>query len=352
MVHMASRTRHSLVLPEVLVRWDPTKHAVLTVYADWRVNGRGLRDAAISLRKALHEAEGMTLAHAGARDSLHADTESVREYLDEVADPGARGLAIFACEAQGLWRARTFRVPFPTLTHVGERPLLLPLAEVIQDDRPCLVALADTTRVRLIAIRPSDVEQTSELTEQTWAGARLGSHSGWRAGHEQHARETMLDRFTRDVAAAVDATLAHEHFDDLVVAGDAVITPALVEALSARASDALRFVTAIDMRATVDEVVDAVWPRLLEAGRAERGREVDELVERAGGQSGYTAAPAEIAALLEGGMGDTVAFDPAVVEAEAAEVLLREGLLHGTRVIIARGHEALAAAGGAVAKSR
>ncbi len=352
MTRVPVRSRHGIVLPEVLVRWEPSRHAVLTVYADWRVDGRGVRDAAVTLRKDLHDAEHSALARGPARESLLADTLSVREYLDESADPAARGLAIFACEGRGLWRAQAFRVPLSTLTHVGERPLLLPLAELVQDDRPCLVALADTTRVRMIAIRPTDVEQTAELAEDTWTGARLGSRTGWRSGHEQHARETMLDRFARDAALAIEAARQRADVDDLVIAGDAEITPALVEALGARASDALRFVTSIDMRASLSDVVDHVWPRLVEAGRSERAAVAEELAERAQGERDYTASAPEIRSLLPGGMIDMLAFDPAVLESEAAEWLLREGLSHGTDVIVARGQAALASVGGMAAKLR
>jgi hypothetical protein len=62
--------------------------------------------------------------------------------------------------------------------------------------------------------------------------------------------------------------------------------------------------------------------------------------------------PSDVRMQLEAGRVDTIAFDPAEAEDEAAELVLRDALTHRSRVIVARGHEALAAAGGAVASLR
>jgi Bacterial archaeo-eukaryotic release factor family 10 len=353
MTRVLARERVSLALPELLSRWQAGDAPVVTVYADWRVDGHGLRDAVTTLRKELHAAAEDTTLHRGAaHDSVVADVERVRAYLADGADEAARGLAVFACAGRGLWTTYAFRVPVATRLHVGDHPALLPLAELLQDDVACLVAVADTTRIRLIAIRPSSAAETAELQEDTWWSARLGSKTGWRQGHEQHARETMLQRFARDAAATVAEAMRRTGIRDLVVAGDDEIVPALVDALDRAERDALRFTTSIDMRARLDEVVEHVWPRLIAEERADRTAEVDELLTRAQGEAAYTTSHDEIRRLLPDGMADTVAFDPDALSDEVAEWTLSEALGHGTRVVIARGHAALAAAGGIVAKSR
>ncbi|MBM3141154.1 MAG: hypothetical protein FJZ92_13345 [Chloroflexi bacterium] len=342
----------ALALPQHLVRWEPSVAPVLSVYVDWCVSGRGLHEAAVLLRKQLHAAEQIALPHGEVARSLRDDIERVREYLAEGLDRSTRGVAIFANHARGLWRTQTLRVPLPTCVHVGDYPALLPLAEVLQDDTPCLVALADTTQLRLITVRPSDVAQDAQVAMDTWGSARAGSRSGWRRGHVQHAQATQLQCFASAAADAIGEALARARIHDLVIAGDQVIAPALEAALDGEARAALRFHTSIDIRTPVEEVVKRVWPAVVLEAREERAAEVDAMLAAAGGSAALSSDPAAIRERLAAGLVDTIAFDPSVIAPEAAEYLLRTALARGTHPIIARDHEALAAAGGVVARYR
>jgi hypothetical protein len=73
--------------------------------------------------------------------------------------------------------------------HLGTSPLLLPLAEATQDAARALVALVNTTEVRLIALDHPAPRELSELHEDTWGAARSTSRTGWRNMHHQRAYE-------------------------------------------------------------------------------------------------------------------------------------------------------------------
>lgn len=344
------RTHTDLNVPRALVDWESSEHPVLSVYADWRVSGRGLHEALTPLRKGLHDSP-LLPERGPARDSFEADAERIRTYLDEVP-PDTRGLAIFACAARGLWTVMRLAVPPATVVHLGIGPLLLPLAEATQDAARGLVALVNTTTVRLIALDHPAPRELSELHEATWGGARSTSRTGWRNTTHQRAYEHELQKFAEEAAETI-ATAAHQQgFVRLALAGDEVAVPAVRAALPSELTTALLDVEHIDMQATADEVEERVWPDIIARAREQRAAEIISIVTRAAGSLEAVAAVEPVLEMLRAGRVDTVAIDPDATGADVAETLLCEALAHGSRVLLARALGSLASVGGVAATLR
>src|SRR3990170_9017048 len=92
-------------VPLALARWQPVDAPVVSVYADWRVSGRGLHEAPTIVEKHLHEALASLPARGQAHASLTTDAARILTHLAERVDPAARGVVIFACADRSLWYA-------------------------------------------------------------------------------------------------------------------------------------------------------------------------------------------------------------------------------------------------------
>ena len=345
----AIRTHLDLRVPDELLALEPSRFPVLSVYADWGVSGRGLHEARSTIRKQLHEASRTVLQRGAARESFDATAERVLAFLDE-APVDVEALAIFACAGDDLWHVATLAAPVPTLAHAGAVPLIGPLARATQDAAPVLVALGDTTTLRLIALDHPRPQELGHLRAHTWGGAHGASKTGWRRGHVQHAYEVELKRHAHAAAQAIGDALRRTGLHRYAVAGDEVFVPALVAALPPPEQVRLVGEWHLDIRATVDEVARAVWPAVRERTAAEREREVAAIVERAGADA--PTRPEELRDLLVAGRVDTLAMDTSMVKSPAAELLLRGALRRRSRVLITEGDARLVAAGGLIGTLR
>lgn len=143
-------------------------------------------------------------ARAAAPDLDWIEEETGALLSLEVA-PEARGAALFACEAIGLRKLLTSRVPFENLFAVAESVLLRPLAEMSNVAPPALLVFVDTESARLLTLTPSgpgeEVDVESDVPGHHKQG---GSAAGRLQRHFQEERARHYERVARHVIAAVD----------------------------------------------------------------------------------------------------------------------------------------------------
>ena len=345
------RIEPQLAIPETLVHWEPTEHPVVSCYVDWRVSGRGLHEAQTVVRKELHTTQSQLPERGPARDSFDSDSEHIQHYLEHEADRAARGIAIYACYGRGLWSVISLGVPLPTLIHTGIRPRLLPLTEATQVAVRTLVALVDTNEARLIRLDRGGEHETPGPHRDHWKNVHHSNLGGWSQANYQRSVDTMVDRFARNVAEAIGDHASAEHLDRIALAGDPVITAPVLNALNPQLRDRVDAVERIDIRATLDQVAERIWPHVRTAAEHARQIEVQRLLDLAGAER----ALAELIAIreqLEAGRVDTLVLDPDAMDDDAAELLIREALTHRSRLIIARDNQPLSNLGGLVASLR
>ncbi|MDA0351046.1 MAG: host attachment protein [Chloroflexi bacterium] len=340
-----------LGIPEVLVAWEPSEHPVITCYVDWRVSGRGLHEAQTVVRKDLHTAQALLPTRGPARESFDADLERITAFLSDEALPSATGYAIYACHGRGLWWTVALGVPVETAVHSGERPRLLPIAEATQEAVRTLAALVDTNAARLIRLDRGGTHEEPGPQRAQWKTVHHSQLGGWSEANYQRSQDTIVERFALDIAETIAAEMAANHLDHLVIAGDEVITGPLRGALPPQLNERVEALTHLDIRTPLDAIADRVWPEARASAAAAREHDIARLIGLAA-DGRAVAEPTDVRTQLSAGLVDTIAFDPGNTEDDAAELLLREALLHRSRVIVARSHEALDAIGGMVASLR
>jgi len=97
-----------------LTAYSGVDYPFLSIYLDWTPDGNSKRPAVRILEDELARAAARMAGDAAYCDRLEADRQRIIDYLNREAPKAARGIVIFACRDQGVWRALPLQVPVVT----------------------------------------------------------------------------------------------------------------------------------------------------------------------------------------------------------------------------------------------
>jgi peptide subunit release factor 1 (eRF1) len=213
---------------------------VVTLYLDTRWSAEKQRE-----RARVFVQEEMRLAID--RHAAHPQLEGLRRSLARVAqvagersqqpDGESQGLAVFACQALGLWRVLDVPQPFEDELCVDGRPHLLQLARLRADVEPALVAFVSDRGARIYEVVLGAIVAESALERDTprrhgeggrvHGGARLtpqGASGGSyfeRAGKDQRHVEAVIERVRREAIELMRQRWERDPRQHLVFVGTA-----------------------------------------------------------------------------------------------------------------------------------
>ena len=101
------------------------------------------------MRKDLGERAHSFGERTAARAMYDADANRIMTWLDARSRPSAHGVAVFACEAAGLFEGVELAAPVETELVVGRMPHLYPLARLLDQWRGYAVVATDTHLARI-----------------------------------------------------------------------------------------------------------------------------------------------------------------------------------------------------------
>ena len=155
---------------------------------------------------------------------LPQDVEAIQRYLDHEFDWSGRGLAIFTCAAEGLFRAYPLAIPVRNLVHIGDRPSVKILADLLDNYGGYGVVLVDKQGARLFHFHLGTLlEQEGMVGGEIKHVKRGGSSSmpGVRGGASGQTRgvDEQVDRnIKEEVAFAVHFFESH-HIRRILIGG-------------------------------------------------------------------------------------------------------------------------------------
>jgi hypothetical protein len=341
------RRDRALHVPDDLVHLGPSPAPIASIYLG-RTDVERMGDAAPAIARELRQSDQLALPQGRSRKSFEADVDGVRTYLERSPDD-ARGLAIFSCTALRLWRVLAFATPLPSLVHVGLHPLLLPLVEATQDAAPVLVALGDTSALRLIALdhpRPRALPTRRDRTRP-----RLpGMSSGRRPPTElPWALEPGLGDPAHEAAAATARAARTHRIGRLAIVGEESWRLAVIDALAPAWRARVRAEASLDVHAALDEVAERVWAAVQAQAAHERRQAVTAIAGRVDERQRAVSGAARVSECLSAGRVETLVIDAATVEPARSEVFVRHALAHRSRVVVVRDEPQLGHLGGLVA---
>ena len=233
-------------LIEKLGTMEPDGKPFFSIYLNAEAGQNGRDTFAIWLKTQLSDEEQKYKADEAELARFNAVTERIDSFVENEADPGANGIAIFAgMGEEDFFEVVQLDVPFPESRFYSmDRPHIFPLARAIYENPRYAVLWADKnkadiyifggeTRIRSDMDLESKVESIeNEVTSGTSAG-------GWSQQRFQRRRENFALQHAKEVVAELEEVMKKHDVDHLVIAGDEetilpVIKPELSKALEAK----------------------------------------------------------------------------------------------------------------------
>lgn len=240
---------------------------VVSLYLD--VDGRRFvrpKDYEIHLDRMLKEAAGYTNGHQPASTDLERIEAFVKGGIDRSR---TRGLAIFSCASQDLWRVFELPVPVRSQLIVNATPHVRQLETVVDEYQRFGVLLADKQRARMFVFELGELVDKSELFDELprheddkgdWDRDHVRDHSA------AHAHKHL--KRAADVAFHVFQDQGYDHLimgapEEIAHELERVLHPYVRDRIAARlsvpvnASDATIKAAALEVEERVEREKDA-----------------------------------------------------------------------------------------------
>ena len=223
--------------------------------------------------------------HASGTHAACRDLKRIEDYVRGGIDRShTRGLALFSCAAEGLWRPIHLPVSVRNSLVVNQRPQVRQLEAVVERAERFAVLLADRQRARLF------VFQLGELVEWSERFDRLPRHEddgGERLKDQgrDHA-DSAISHHLRHTAEAAFEAFQDRAFDHLVIGAPADISGPLERALHPYLRDRIAARVSVAVNAREDDVRQAALDSEAEVERHKEEAAVGRLREAAASNGG------------------------------------------------------------------
>lgn len=273
----------------------------LTVSLDWRPEGTNpaRRQAVDQFEKETEELLQRFGPRGKAFDSISADIERIKNYLDKELDPSAQGVVIVACNAAGVFKPLAFGLPVPTHIDVGPTPSLSTVIRLLDDSPTFGVLVTDQHDATLHLFTRANRGASVWLESTDYP--RKQQQGGFSQRRFQARADERVSAFAQQVAEETQRALEEVDAPMLIIAGDEVMTSALDEQFHESVKDRIAGTVRLDVRASESDILEATLPI---AEKAERQRELEglrELRDRLGANGGAVASPEDVLTALQAG---------------------------------------------------
>jgi len=156
--------------------------------------------------------------------NLPQDVEAIQRYLDHEFNWSGRGVALFSCAQEGFLRVYSLPMPVRNLLHIGDRPSVKILADLLDNYGGYGVILVDKQGARVFHFHlGSLVEQEGVVGEEVKHTKRGGASTvpgrmGGVAGRTR-AMEEQIERNMRDSAGFAVHFFEEKHIRRILIGG-------------------------------------------------------------------------------------------------------------------------------------
>jgi peptide chain release factor subunit 1 len=258
-----------------LAAFEAGPFPVISLYLNLQPDQRGRDRFEPFLKKELADRVRTYAPSGPERESLGADAERIRRYVDGV-DKSLNGLVVFASSAAGLFETIELAAPIDDhRLYISDEPHLYPLARLLDEYPRYLALLADTHSARIFVFAGNAVERTGRIENEKTKHHKQG---GWSQARYQRHVENYHLHHAKEVVDTVARIVREDRIDTIVVCGDDAIVPLLREQMSKEIAERIVDMPKLDARTPEHEVLTSTIAALREK-EAETDRErVDALM--------------------------------------------------------------------------
>lgn len=260
---------------EELTAYPSTDYPFLSVYLDWRPDGNGNRQAEQILRQELDRIAERVPGSGEHYDSFNADRERIENYLNVDAPKDAQGIAIFACNAEGVWQTVETQVPFETQIIEDRYPYTFQLARALDDHETFAVVLAEGAESRIFVIALDAVQHVSE-TESSEPIKRFQA-GGWAQMLFQRRTENLIKAHTQDIGNELQRIIKRYDVQHVIIAGNDSIKGAVMENMPTIVQERLVDYISLDPHSNLKAIIDQIEPMMQEVEREQEADDIQDL---------------------------------------------------------------------------
>jgi peptide chain release factor subunit 1 len=321
-----------------LAAFEPAPYPVVSLYLNTQPGQHGRDQHQAFIRKEFKARSRTYPVNSPERESLECDLEKIARYLESELQPSANGVAIFACYAGEMFEAVQLSAPIDEhWLFIGDQPHLYPLARLESQHPRYAAVVADTNSARILVFATGELVSQREVvgvkTRRTsqggWSQARFQRHIG--EFHHSHAKE---------VIEALDRIVQQEGINQVVIAGDEVITPLLRAEMPKQLAEKIVDHLKLDAHASVEEVLEASLESMRKLSERTDREKVEAVIGNYRAGTLGVAGPEETLAALVKGQVDELLLTASMgqlqfvpfsdgAEASANDAALAEPVLEG-----------------------
>ena len=262
---------------ERLINREETGRPVISLFLDMSVNSNNKRTHQVFLgqkRDQFEELESEWLAEY--EEGVTTLWERVQAWLDTGFDESNRGVVLYA-EVGGDWfETMQFPVPVQNRMVVAERPVVAPLAQVLESYHHYGVILLDREHVRILSVYLGTLLDEVEVRKEPLPTPGDVQAGGYSQSRFQRRKAEEMRHFFKEFAAEVEDFCQRYRPQDLVLLG----TDENVAKFREFLPDSLLQKVVYQGPMPVDENTSEVLARLEPHLRADLAREQREVVEQ------------------------------------------------------------------------
>ncbi|MGN6392176.1 MAG: baeRF10 domain-containing protein [Gemmatimonadales bacterium] len=293
---------------EGLTSVAPAPHRVVSCYLKLEPRDRSRNKYLIKIKnrmRAAAQALPRLELDRQVQEEVTRDLERVHRYLRNPANlPSTQGLAIFACEAIGLFEALPLPVVYRSRLGVDATPLVRELASVEEEFGRLLTVVLDRTSARFFEVTAYETRELPGLRADSTRGKRFrGDQSGpgWGEHTYNNRIRTEKQRHYEAVARELFTLDRRQPAHGLVVAGTGAEAGALEPFLHTYLLERLLGTARLNPKEATAAAVHAATLGVREAWERESERaQVREMQEALGGGWSVNGLDATLRALSRG----------------------------------------------------
>lgn len=282
-----------------LAAFEQSPYPVVSLYLNLQPGQTGRDQFQTFVRKEFAARSRTYPGGSPERESLDKDLDRISRFLETELDPAANGLAVFACSAGELFETVQMTAPIDQhWLYIGDRPHLYPLARVESLYPRYAAVLADTNSARILVFATGEVIAQEEIKG---IKTRRNSQGGWSQARFQRHIENFHVQHAKEVVDALGQIVQREGIEEVILAGDEVITPLLRDQMPKALADRVVDQVRIDTNAPMDQVLKASLDAMKRVHSESEREKVDAAVGayRAGGL-GVVGPEETLDALIKG----------------------------------------------------
>lgn len=282
-----------------LARFEPVPYPVVSLYLNTQPNDRG-RDQFQSFLRQEFKSRSQTYPQGSPdRNSLDKDMERIAAYLEGELQPSANGVAIFACDAAGLFDTVQLNAPIEQhWLYIGDAPHLYPLARVESRYPRYAAVVTDTNSARIMVFATGELVSQNEVRNEK---TRRTSQGGWSQARFQRSTANQHQHHVKEVVEALDRIVTQEGIEQILTVGDEVVLPLLKAEMPKHLADKVVDHLKIDSKAPVDEILAASVQAMGRLNDQSDKEKVDAAIGgHRGGNLGVVGPEATFDALIKG----------------------------------------------------